>query len=547
MAAIEIIQASALDKIFPYQENFNQIKEMSALRGEKVSWQIAIRADEIIQLSYSIDSELAPYIQIRRVGFVPVELAAYEHDHDDDFISLDAGIYPDILYPLEKDIVIAKPKQYTTLWITASIPENIKADSYTIVFAFKNPDKSIFEKCRFTLQIIDSSLPEQTLKYSQWLHADCIADYYNLEVFSDNFWSMADKFISLAVETGINMIFTPLFTPPLDLKFGNERTNIQLITVIKNSDGYSFEFDNLKKWMDLCRSKGIHIFEFSHLFSQWGAKYTPIIWANTENGYEKIFGWAISSKSAEYEKFLRMLFKELTAFLKNQEGEFYFHVSDEPDNENIENYLHGYNILKECVNGFKIIDAISKLELYQHNISEFPIPNITVAEEFYNAGVKERWLYYSCENNKEVPNRYIAMPSRRSRIIGLLFYKFKVDGFLHWGFNFYNSGLSDFKINPFAVTDSFGLMPAGDAFSVYPASAGPIESIRSAVFHDALSDLAACQRLESLAGRDAVLGIIEKYGKLTFTSYPRSDAQLLDIRESLNHAIARKVKDLKAK
>lgn len=200
------------------------------------------------------------------------------------------------------------------------------------------------------------------------------------------------------------------------------------------------------------------------------------------------------------------------------------------------------NILKSCVNGYKIIDAVSDLELYKHNITEYPIPAINCAEKFYSAGVKERWLYYSCANNKEVPNRYIAMPSHRNRIIGLQFYKFRVDGFLYWGFNFYNSGLSDFKINPFAVTDAFGLMPAGDAFSVYPASNGPIESIRSAVFYDALSDLAACELLEALAGRDAVLSIIEKYGEITFTSYPRSDEQLLDIRESLNREIARKIK-----
>lgn len=129
------------------------------------------------------------------------------------------------------------------------------------------------------------------------------------------------------------------------------------------------------------------------------------------------------------------------------------------------------------------------------------------------------------------------MPSYRNRAIGLQFYKYNIDGFLHWGYNFYNSGLSDIRINPFTVTDSYGLMPAGDAFSVYPAQNGPVESIRSAVFHDALSDLAACKLLESLSDKKSVLDIIEKYGGITFKSYPKSPEKLFDIRESVNKRI----------
>ncbi len=59
----------------------------------------------------------------------------------------------------------------------------------------------------------------------------------------------------MVVDNGINMILTPLFTPPLDTKVGGERPTVQLVDVNMDGDKYTFNFDNLinglicaKKW-----------------------------------------------------------------------------------------------------------------------------------------------------------------------------------------------------------------------------------------------------------------------------------------------------------
>ena len=36
----------------------------------------------------------------------------------------------------------------------------------------------------FALEVLPISLPEQTLIHTEWLHCDCIANYYGVEVFS---------------------------------------------------------------------------------------------------------------------------------------------------------------------------------------------------------------------------------------------------------------------------------------------------------------------------------------------------------------------------
>ena len=46
-------------------------------------------------------------------------------------------------------------------------------------------------------------------------------------------------------------------------------------------------------------------------------------------------------------------------------------------------------------------------------------------------------------------NRFVTMPSSRNRSIGVQLYKAKVEGFLHWGYNYYNNWSSGDAINPY--------------------------------------------------------------------------------------------------
>ena len=121
----------------------------------------------------------------------------------------------------------------------------------------------------------------------------CIADYYNMGVFSEEHWSMIDKFVKTAVNTGITMILTPVFTPPLDTDVGGRRTAVQLVDVSYLDGKYTFGFDKLKRWIDMCRANGIKQFEISHLFTQWGSGNAPMIIVKTQNGYEVVKSYYI--------------------------------------------------------------------------------------------------------------------------------------------------------------------------------------------------------------------------------------------------------------
>ena len=138
-------------------------------------------------------------------------------------------------------------------------------------------------------------------------------------------------------------------------------------------------------------------------------------------------------------------------------------------------------------------------------------------------------------------NRFIVLPGYRTRILGTLLYKYRLDGFLHWGYNFYYSERSLYPVDPYRNTDADGAFPSGDSFLVYPGADGkPEESIRQMLMDEAMSDYCAFLALEKLAGRERVLELIDEK-KVTFDDYPQEEAYLLRLRGRVNEEIAKLV------
>jgi hypothetical protein len=187
-----------------------------------------------------------------------------------------------------------------------------------------------------------------------------------------------------------------------------------------------------------------------------------------------------------------------------------------------------------------VIDALSSYTLYQEGVVEYPIPCNDHIQPFIDAGVPNLWTYYCCVQTVEVSNRFFAMPSARNRILGVQLYLYNIKGFLHWGYNFYNTRYSVAAIDPYRVSDAGGAFPSGDPYIVYPAEDGTaLESIRLMVLSEALYDLRALNLLESLTDRAYVESLIyEKYHEMiTFKQYPKDPEYLLELRERVNHEI----------
>ena len=199
--------------------------------------------------------------------------------------------------------------------------------------------------------------------------------------------------------------------------------------------------------------------------------------------------------------------------------------------------------MQKHLRGRPIVDALSDPAFYDSGAVEHPVPATSHIEPFLERGVPDLWGYYCVGQGVDVSNVFMAMPGARTRILGVQLYKFDLKGFLQWAFNFYYAQYSDYPIDPWLDTDCDGFAPAGDAFHVYPGRGGqPVVSMRLMHVMEALQDLRAMRLLESLAGREAVLQLIEEHmGPIRFASYPKDEASLLRLRERINREIARRL------
>lgn len=534
---------SSLAKVFLDETPLYQPEcmQLTALKGETVSYQAACTCTGFFKtrVTVSVISPLADYIHVRSVENVPVGKACVTIA-DDNYLRSEPGMYPDLLRKLTEDAVDIFPNQWRSLWIDIEVTEETPSGTFPIEIRLQKDGETLCSAYT-SVTIYEVSLPKQNIMHTEWLHADCLADYYQVQVFSEEHWMILEHYFMEYVKRGCNMMLTPLFTPALDTAFGGERTTVQLIDITVTESGYEFDFTRLKRWIDLCKKCGIEYYEMCHLFSQWGAKYPPKIMAAVNGKEERIFGWHTPAVG-NYTAFLHTFLPLLIAKLKEWDIAHvtYFHLSDEPREEHLETYRQAKESIDGLLDGFHTFDALSSYEFYRHGLIDKPIPGNNEIDEFLEHGLTDMWTYYCVGQYKDVSNRFMSMPSLRNRIYGLQLYKYDIIGILHWGYNFYNSQFSLEHINPYQVTDAGGGFPSGDAFLVYPGADGfPEESIRMMVHNEALNDLRACKLLERLTNKEYVMELIEGNlaEPLTFKRYPKSDMYLIQLRNCINREI----------
>ena len=545
---------SSLEKCFLDEtvEQKPQLGSISMLKNERYSFQICYQEQERDpnvrwrNRYFRVESPLADFIHVSRVEYIPSAMPAFRDIKDNNYLRTEPGLYPDLLRPLEKNERLPLTHTLHALWLEVAPEGQVAPGSYPVKCVFTKPDGTV--QCELTTQIeiIDALLPDQQMLFTQWFYTDCLMQYYGTKAFSEKHWRIIEAFMRNAKKYGMNMILTPVLTPALDTYVGGERPTTQLVDITVENGEYRFDFSRLGRWVDLCDKVGIQHFEISHFFTQWGAAACPKVVAVVNGKRMRIFGWNTSSESKEYERFLQALIPQMLAFLKTKNGadrRCYFHLSDEPKQDALERYHKLSAMLKPLLAGYPLMDALSDYAFYETGATDCPVVSTNHTEAFLEHNVPNLWVYYCLGQAQEVSNRFFAMPSARTRIIGTQFYKFNIAGFLHWGYNFYNDQYSYRTINPFLCSDGDRFAPSGDTYSVYPGTNGqPWPSLRQVVFHDALQDLRALRLCEKLCGREETMRILEDgINPITFKQYPHDADYILNLRRRINKAIADRI------
>lgn len=529
---------SPMCKVFPDGSTLEELnpRRLTGLRGETLSFQIAYRWEEWGRSWGSIQVESPLRVRVRTVELVPCRYPCHM-TRDPGYLATQPGLYPDLLRELSPLGFPLVSGQWRSLWVDVELEEDQEPGEYPVRIRLETQGELLCQ-AELSCGVTGLSLPRLPIPHTEWFHSDCLANYYQTEVFSERYWEIVEEFVRTAVRRKCNMLLTPVFTPPLDTAVGGERLTVQLVDVEASEGSYRFGFEKFRRWVKMALNCGMEYFEISHLFSQWGAIAAPKILAWKEGELRQIFGWDTDAGGEEYREFLRQFLRALKKELEalGIREKTYFHISDEPSMAQIGSYRRAWEAVREELEGYAMMDALSDYGFYREGLVQQPVCALDHIEPFLENPPERLWGYYCTSQCVDVPNRFIVLPGSRTRILGVLLYKYRLSGFLHWGYNFYNSQNSLYPIDPYETTDAGEAFPSGDPFLVYPGKDGkPEESQRLMLMDQAMSDYCALTALEKLAGRERVLELIGE--NVTFREYPQAESYLLSLRERVNQAI----------
>lgn len=533
--SIEMKTVSSLVKVFAREDftGLEEEKEGSCLLKERYNFQVCVRGTESIDgLLLEVGNATGKY-----TVFSVCELKAgleFLGDGDEYMIRKPDQMYPELLeegngFSLEKGKI-------AVLWVSLS---DLEAGLTELeISVLKGKEKLC--SCGYKLKVINAQLPEAEEPITNWMHYDGIAEKSGTKPFTREFYAVFEEYLKAYVEGGMNMLLIPTFTPALDTGVGGERMTAQLVKVTLEKGKFTFDFSDLAYFLDFVSARGIKYFEFAHLFTQWGAEYCPKVIATVDGEEKAVFGWHTFSQSDGYKNFLGSYLPALSAFVKARgiEKNCYIHLSDEPHAEHLDRYKSLYHFVKPLIGEMQTFDALSEYSFYQRGAVDLPVVLTSMARPFVEKGVKHL-AYYCCGPcNFSASNRFFCMPSERARAIGVQMYQNDACGFLHWGYNFYNSQYSLRTVDPYTETDAGGKFPSGDSYVVYPTKTGVKKSLRLFTMAEAFSDFRALKLLEKLQGQEATKKLLKKFGVYGYHAYPHSPYLFKMMREEINRAIA---------
>ena len=411
---------------------------------------------------------------------------------------------------------------------------------YPLRVSVSGQDGGLLAEAGIVLSLLDARLPEQKLIYSRWLHSDSIASTYHLPMYSVEHIRALRGFVQSAARRGMNMVYTPIHTPPIMIRDGREPPINQLTDVFVTPLGYSFRFSKLRDFISLCRHEGIRYFEMAHFFGPRGR--APAVMGVQDGAYTRLFGPETPSDDPKYQVFLAAYIPALLKELSYNDvlDSCFFHLTDMPLPDDRAQYRKLLAMTLPLLRGARVIDTLPDPAFAAEAAPGLiPVPEL---DTLGSLSAPERWVSLGYRRHGAYPDTLIAMPGSRTRVLGTLLYLEQIRGITHWALNYYAAESTGYPVDPYMNTDCDGLSPAGDAFLLYPGQGGvPEESIRIMHFQQALQDLRALQGLEKKIGREEVLALVSQglNKPLSLASYPGDERWLLSLRGKVNERLAR--------
>lgn len=455
-------------------------------RGEHATWQIVVTSSPVEMLdlrcdvtTFTANGQELPVTDVRYVGYVASSRSARRPAHDQ--LRPAPGMFPDPL--LEDPSVDVAAGHNQPLWVTVNIPEDAEPGEYnaTAVVTARIFGRETSASLPLELKVYPATITDTRLNINNWLQMWHRGGHPIPEQYSPEWWGLLRTYVRNMVEHRQNWARVE---------------TLWLIKYGRDENGkLTFDFSNFDRWVNILFDEGIETvqsLQFAWRMGKWSEPFGVEIHDEKDAEYlggKAYRGRMVAADSPEAKEFYSQWFPAFRDHLKEKGwlDNFVQAVGDEPVAGNADSYTTASNLLKQYAPELQVIEAC----LAQNMVGAIDIwvptlEHLHQHEKFFNerreAGDRI-WFYTCVQPEGEYANRFVELPLLKTRIMHWINYRYDVEGYLHWGYNFW-------RPNPWENAADADKLQGGDTHIVYPAKDGfgIVESIRWEAMRDGIED-----------------------------------------------------------
>lgn len=487
-----------LNKILPEAIIFMPAEaEANVARGENATFQFAIRGNSnlenvkvrITNLTDSLTGNPFPLDKVK-ISFVGnVHVGRVQAEPGKDLIMSPSDFYPDPLF--DDDTIDLKGNITSSVWISIPVATNSTPGKYSgeVILEAEMDGRKVEKTQSIQMNVSSVVVDEQTLLITNWYQPGFnVVDGKDVPQFSERWWELMNQMADFMKEYRQNVVMIA----PLRLAEYS----------FKDGEVVDIDFAQFDKVVNFFLDKGVlkriaggHI---AGRMGGWTSTFGYFIPIEKEGSKSNIE--LVEYKDERAERFYKKFFAELLAHLAEKGWtEMYMqHIADEPIKSNSDVYISMSSFVKKLAPNLRIVDACHTKDL--DNQIDVWVPQLNYLHkdfDFYQAQQakgKEVWYYTCVWPQGEYANRYIQQPLIKTRLLHWINYKYNINGYLHWGLNFWRG--DNPLIETAAIQPDGLVLPAGDAWVVYPYKNHLVPSIRLEAMRDGIVDYELLRLLE---------------------------------------------------
>ena len=467
-------------------------------------------------------------VKVYRVGYVVVG----SHTPDtplEELVGEAPGWYPDPLLDFPFDL---ERRTTYSLWAIIHIPQDASPGIYRGAIEVRTGDRPL-ARAIFRLKVVAASVPTtRSLKVTNWFSLDdkVSRQFYGVPAFSPQWWTLVENVARVMADHRQNVVLTPL---------------MELIQPRLEAGQIRYDFSYFDRWVEAFQKAGaIGYIEGSHLLGRAGSYDAALQVSTFQVAEGEIRRLALPPDDQRVDSFLTGFLAAINLHLKQHgwQGIYFQHILDEAHGAEPPYYGKFAELVRREMPGIPTLDAVDAEQMPEilQKDCDIWVPQLGRFDNQMELvdrriqGGHEVWFYTCLFPRQKYLNRLMDYPLLKVRLLHWLNFRYDLTGFLHWGGNYWTP--EPLKDTQPVIDDNTELLPAGDAFIVYPdrANLSVRSSIRLEAMREGIEDYELLRALQST--RPAESQRIARSAVSSLTEYVRDPAKFRNIEQSLLQA-----------